>query len=64
MYYLSENCKLTYCGNLNFASDDPETVNEFSNLLDCFILSDYCYSNEKSLEILKEEILRCQMLPD
>lgn len=64
MYFLSENCKLTYCGNLNFTSDDPETVNEFSKLLDCLVLSDYCYSREKSLEILKEEILRCQMLPD
>ncbi len=61
---ISKSRKQTYCGNLNFRSDDPETVSEFSDLLDCFVLSEYCYSREKSLEILKEEILRCQMLPD
>lgn len=62
--YLSKNCQLTFNGNLSFRSDDHETVHEFSDLTDCFILSDYCYSEEKSLEILKEEILRCKMLPD
>ena len=64
LYYPTENCQLHFCGNLSFLLDDTEAIHDFSEFINCFILSDYCYSKEKSLEILKEEILRCKMLPD
>ena len=64
LYYPTENCQLHFCGNLSFLLDDTDAIHDFSEFINCFILSDYCYTKEKSLEILKEEILRCKMLPD
>ena len=63
-YYETENCPMHYCGNLNFCIEDSTTVVEFAEFLRCFIASDYCYSEEKSFEIIREEILRCKMLPE
>ena len=64
LYYPTENCQLHFCGNLNFLLDDAATTHDFAEFVNCFALSDYCYSKEKSLKILQEEILRCKMLPE
>ena len=49
---------------MNMFIDDSITTREFLKFIGTFIASDYCYSKEKSLEILREEILRCKMLPE
>lgn len=64
VYFQTENCMLHYCGNMNMFIDDSITTREFLKFIGTFIASDYCYSKEKSLEILREEILRCKMLPE
>lgn len=64
LYYYTENCQLHFCGNLSFLMDDTSAIHDLSDFIKCFVASDYCYSKEKSLEILKEELLRCKMLPD
>lgn len=64
IYYETENSMMHYSGNLNFNVDDPQIVYDLSDFLNCFLISDYCLSEEKSLKFLLEEIHRCEMLPD
>ena len=62
--YSVEDCALHYCGNFSMQIDDSKTIHEFAEFINCFITSKHCYSKRKSLEFLKEEILRCKMLPE
>lgn len=63
-YFIKENLPLRFNGNVSLTIEDGKVVEEFKNFLECLSISDYAYSRKKSIEIIKEEILRCEMLPD
>ena len=50
--------------NVDTQTTTVKATHDFVEFVNCFALSDYCYSKEKSLKILQEEILRCKMLPE
>lgn len=62
--YETENSPMHYYGNIGLRTDNKIAVQDLENFLECFIISSACYSKEDSLNILKEAIQKCKMLPE
>lgn len=62
LYFIKEDLPLHFAGNISMFFDDKDFVNGMMKFVDCLTLSDYAYTKKESLQILKEEIQRCEML--
>lgn len=58
--YETENCPMHYYGNIGLRTDNKAAVDDVSDFLECLIVSPTCHTEEESLKILKEEILKCK----